>query len=131
MPTARSQMRRLTTRLFPARLLPTGRWPLVPASRWPLALALILGLFVSALGQPAPARADPPDPAARLQLIVHGFHINDDEALFGGRDFPWIASITSLGDGQTDSITGSDLPFHASTGDNITLDRLIPLHRTE
>ena len=99
--------------------------------RWPLAFAIAASLLVSALGPPAPVHADPPaDPDARLQLIIHSFHINDDEALFGGNDFAWDARLDTS-DGLPDSIWSSALPFHASTGDNVDVNQLIPQHPSD
>ncbi|MFN8636477.1 MAG: CARDB domain-containing protein [Chloroflexota bacterium] len=99
--------------------------------RAPLAFAIAASLLVSVLGPPAPVHADPPaDPDARLQLIIHAFHINDDEALFGGNDFFWDAYLENT-DGPPASIWSSALPFHASTGDNVDVNQLIPQHPSD
>jgi hypothetical protein len=102
--------------------------------RWSVAVGLAAAVFVTASGVPTPARADiPPDPVARVQLVIKSVHIYDDRDLFGAGDMRWQAELCTTDVlrpagcyGASQDMFGGDLPFHADTGDDVTIDRVVP-----
>jgi hypothetical protein len=107
--------------------------------RWPVALALLAGLLASALGPPAPARADPPDPAtraaspdpaARIQVVIQGLYIYDDEDWLGAGELrmsAWVCSAVSPGACKDENpIVVIHDAIAASSGDTVTLNRVMP-----
>src|SRR4051794_39284085 len=101
--------------------------------RWSLVLGVIAASLISAFGPPQAAVADtPPDPAARLQVLVKSFHIYDDRDLFGAGDEAWVVELCSAAasgfcgaDSKQDTY-GGDIPFHASGGADVTINYLLP-----
>src|SRR5215471_17653402 len=62
---------------------------------WTLALAIGASALVSAIGPTSPAYADPRDPAARLQVVIQGVYVYDDQDLFGAGELRLDASVCS------------------------------------
>jgi hypothetical protein len=109
---------------------------LVPSGRWALAFGIVASVFASALGRPSSAHADPPpDPAARLQFVIHKIHILDDEDLFGGGEEKFFVLL--CGDSGTSPYNRSfacgpgassafEYALDASSGDDVSLERVSP-----
>lgn len=97
---------------------------------------VVVTLIASAIGSPALVRADlPPDPAARLQFIVHKIHIINDEDLIGGGEEKFF--VTLCGDSGTSPYNRSfacglgassawDYAYDLSSGDDVSPERLSP-----
>jgi hypothetical protein len=93
-------------------------------------------MFVSTLGLSAPVRAaDPPDPAARLQFVIHKIHIIDDEDWLGSGNEKFFVDL--CGDSLTSPYNRSfacgpgassayEYAYDASSGDDITVERVSP-----
>ena len=120
---ARERAHRLAASLFVIRL-------------WPLTIAVIAGLLVSTLGTSAPVRAEPPpDPVARLQVILKSVHINSNDVNHSvGQVF--LSSGFCIAPAPTEPKyphlcpAGSYLnwryDFTAKTGDDVALERWAP-----
>jgi hypothetical protein len=96
-----------------------------------LAVGVATGLFTSALGPTSPVRADAPeDPAARLQIVVKGVYIYDDNDWFGSGNLKIFTDFENIDAGppsiDSPRQNGFDYAFHASTGESRTWDRLMP-----
>jgi hypothetical protein len=96
-----------------------------------MVLGIAAGLLASALGPTSPVRAaDPPDPAARLQLVIHKIDVQDDHDLWGSGEMLLEVKICPMGDAIVECRPGptisSRLKFSASTGDTVTFDRVVP-----
>ena len=100
------------------------------ARRWLVTFAIAASLLMSALGPPSSVHADvPPGPVARLQLVLKSIRIRDDRDLFGKGEMKFAAVLCeddapqSCGPGSSVSIA---LNFNASSGQTVTLDRVMP-----
>ena len=98
--------------------------------RWLFALTLVASVLVSAFGLATPARAEPPpDPAARLQVVLEKIIIADDGDWFGSGELEFLSEICTvdLSGGCTAGdriLMGKN--FSADTGDQLDLNRVVP-----
>jgi hypothetical protein len=104
---------------------------LAPGGRRTLAFAVAASLAVSALGPPSPARADgPADPAARLQIVINTIHIIEDTDLIGSGEMKLSTGLTGPAAPDAPGTAGFkfiyDHAFSAGSGDDVTLDRVMP-----
>lgn len=99
--------------------------------RSPLAFGIAASLLVAALGPPSPARADPPpDPAARLQIVLKKILVRHDRDLVGSGEMRLYATLcppngTVAGCADGNGVTGIH-NFSGSTGDEVSLERVVP-----
>ena len=118
MPGALNRVRRMTRHL-------------ASMGRLPLTFAMVASLMTSASPAPMPAHADtPPDPAARLQVIVKSIHIIDDTDSIGSGELKLHVVVAGpTPDEPPDSsggLAGFDYAFSADSGDDVPLDRVVP-----
>jgi hypothetical protein len=101
------------------------------------ALAVAVALLVPVLAQPAPARADGPvirdhrDPDSRLELVIRKLIVHDDMD-WGDGDIRLNLQVRMGAsgcelDGCANVLVDASFPeVHASDGDVVTLDRVVP-----
>jgi hypothetical protein len=104
--------------------------------RWSLAFGIAATLLTSALGPPASVAAQSLE-VARLQVVVKEIKIHDDrEGLLSGQgemnlsfkiwSCPEWDPLPCLDRQKVGFIAGGEARFNASTGDTVTLDRVVP-----
>jgi hypothetical protein len=87
-------------------------------------------VLVSALGPASAARADlPPDPAARLQVVVRKIHVRDSHETSASRELELLVSVCpDRGQGSCPDAQKVEMAhaFAAGSGGDVSLERVVP-----
>lgn len=98
-----------------------------------LGLTLAVAPLAAMLGPATPARAEPPpDPVARLQIVIKSIRILDDRDLIGSGEMSLVAGLGKCVQFQAYPCSAIPLvldayDFNAGSGDTVPFGRVLPL----